>query len=338
MVDTSPTISVVLATHNGQAFLEKQLASLAGQTRLPHELVVSDDASTDRTNELVERFRAQAPFPVRHHRNPVAKGFRDNFLGATAHASGDWIAFCDQDDVWHPDKLALCAPHMATPGVTQVVHQATLIDGSDRTTGMFAQGIARSGTRPPLAYDVWGTFWGFSMLVDRRLLGLADPARRFIDYIDPRHRVAHDRWAFFLAQTLGCTVEIAQPLAGYRQHDSNLFGHADAGARRKSAASLKAENLAYIAATQGMLQIVESLPPHCEQWFPAFDRARASAVYRRALAQLRQRDAIYDAGAAAALWRGLRMLVRGDYRNAQNRSLRWRSFLRDMTVSLARRP
>jgi len=331
------TISVVLATFNGQAFLERQLASLARQTHLPYELIVSDDGSTDRTHDIVEAFRKAAPFPVFHRRNAAAKGFRDNFLGAARLANGDWIAFCDQDDVWRHDKLEICAGHMRVPGVTQIAHQATLIDREDRTIGAFDQGITQGGTRPQLAYDIWGTFWGFSMLVDRRVLELVNPDERFVDYIDPRHLIAHDRWAFFLAQTLGNTVEIAQPLAGYRQHGNNLFGKTDGRSRKKSVATLKAENAVYVQATRRMLEIVEALPPDCERRFPAFDRERAVTTYRRALRQLEKRGAIYAGGRASALVRSLAMLACGDYRNAQDNSLRWRSFMRDMSMSLARR-
>ncbi|SFM82271.1 glycosyltransferase [Variovorax sp. OV329] len=337
MPTSSPTLSVVLATFNGEAFLEKQLESLAQQTRAPDELIVSDDGSTDRTNEIVEAFAARVPLPVRHFRNPSAKGFRDNFLGAVREARGDWIAFCDQDDIWRQDKLERCAVHMATPGVTQIVHQATLIDSNDAPIGPFHQGILRTCTKDPLAYDLWSTFWGFSMLVDRRVLGLVGPEQRFVDYIAPRHLIAHDRWAFFLAQVLGRTVEIAEPLVAYRQHGRNLYGKSAGGLKGKPTSTLQAENTVYITATQAMVQIVKSLPIQCERDFPAFERARAIATCERALAQLRRRGAIYEGSRGLAPLRSLAMFASGGYRNVHDGSQRWRSLLRDMAVSVSAR-
>lgn len=60
-----PRVSVALATYNGERFLREQLDSLAEQTLLPAELVVSDDGSTDRTVAIVREFAGRAPFPVK---------------------------------------------------------------------------------------------------------------------------------------------------------------------------------------------------------------------------------------------------------------------------------
>ena len=102
-------ISVALCTYNGARFLPEQLASIAAQTRLPDELVVCDDGSTDDTLATLERFAATVPFPVRIIRNPVNLRSTKNFEKAISLCTGDLIALCDQDDVWLPQKLAIQA-------------------------------------------------------------------------------------------------------------------------------------------------------------------------------------------------------------------------------------
>ena len=72
---------------------------------LPHELVVCDDGSSDNTVSILQEFQKEAPFPVKIHRNPRRLGFADNFLQAASRCNGDWVAFCDQDDIWFPEKL-----------------------------------------------------------------------------------------------------------------------------------------------------------------------------------------------------------------------------------------
>ncbi|MFD2030184.1 glycosyltransferase [Ancylobacter dichloromethanicus] len=335
-VSVQPRISVVMATYNGERFLPAQLESLERQSFAPFELVVSDDDLSDGTDEIIARFAERAPFPVRVHKNRPGLGFRDNFLRAAAMATGGWIAFCDQDDVWRADKLERCAAFTALPDVTQIAHQANLIGPDGETVGVFDQGIRQSGIKPPLAYDVWATFWGFSMVVRHDVLRAVPVERRYVDYIDPRHRIAHDRWAFFLAQTLGCTAEIAEPLVDYRQHGANLFG---AGRGRRSGPTESRDgaiekNRPYIAATRQMLDIVRSLPATTEAQFPAFDRARAEAVYLHALCQVEARDRIYGGKAVASAMLCLRGLSAGLYRNAQNDTTRWRSFLKDLSLSL----
>ena len=108
----TPRISIAMATYNGSKYLREQLDSLAAQTLPPCELVVTDDGSTDDTLGILDRFRRRAPFPVHLHRNEQRLGYRDNFLKAAQLCSGELIAFCDQDDVWMPDKLLSCGPSL----------------------------------------------------------------------------------------------------------------------------------------------------------------------------------------------------------------------------------
>lgn len=101
-----PVFSIALCTFNGQRYLPAQLDSFLAQTRPPDELIVCDDGSTDDTPRLVEAYAAQAPFPVRFHRNAVNLGVVQNFGQAIDRCQGDWIFLSDQDDLWMPEKLA----------------------------------------------------------------------------------------------------------------------------------------------------------------------------------------------------------------------------------------
>ena len=87
-----PSVSIALATHNGEKYLAAQLESLSRQTTLPAELVVTDDASVDRTRDVLGEFAATAPFPVRLHQNETRLGYRANFMRAAALCGSDLIA------------------------------------------------------------------------------------------------------------------------------------------------------------------------------------------------------------------------------------------------------
>ncbi|MGI4744834.1 MAG: glycosyltransferase, partial [Janthinobacterium lividum] len=90
---TAPSISIAMATYNGARYLRQQLDSLARQTYLPAELVVTDDMSTDGTEAVVMEFAATAPFPVRFFRNEQRLGYRHNFTRAVSYCTSDLIAF-----------------------------------------------------------------------------------------------------------------------------------------------------------------------------------------------------------------------------------------------------
>ena len=95
-------ISIVMATHNGRVHLEKQLQSLLAQTYLPQEIVISDDGSTDGTRELLSQYAGT-------HRHihvlyAESQGINNNFQNGVSACKGEYIAFCDQDDVWEKDN------------------------------------------------------------------------------------------------------------------------------------------------------------------------------------------------------------------------------------------
>ena len=101
-----PRVSVAMATFNGERYLRQQLESLAAQTRLPDELIVSDDASLDSTWGILEEFAERSPFPVRLTRNEHTFGFAQNFSRSLSLCTGDIVFLCDQDDVWLEEKIS----------------------------------------------------------------------------------------------------------------------------------------------------------------------------------------------------------------------------------------
>jgi glycosyltransferase involved in cell wall biosynthesis len=105
-----------MAAYNGEKFLEQQLQSLSKQTRLPAALIVCDDTSSDATADIIKRFSETAPFPVKLVVNEQRLGWRGNFLKSASLCASEYIAFCDQDDIWLPEKLAIvqnCALYLS---------------------------------------------------------------------------------------------------------------------------------------------------------------------------------------------------------------------------------
>ena len=102
---TAPRISVALCTYNGGRYLERQLESIALQSRMPCELIVCDDRSTDDTIAILRQFQSDAPFPVQVIQNQFRLGSTRNFDQAIGLSRGEFIALCDQDDLWLPAKL-----------------------------------------------------------------------------------------------------------------------------------------------------------------------------------------------------------------------------------------
>ena len=98
-------LSIAMATYNGEMYVDQQLDSIARQSLLPDELVVSDDGSSDQTVQAVEDFARRSPFDVKIYRNKDNVGHAKNFERAISLTKGEIIVLCDQDDIWFPNKL-----------------------------------------------------------------------------------------------------------------------------------------------------------------------------------------------------------------------------------------
>jgi glycosyltransferase involved in cell wall biosynthesis len=104
-----PLVSIVLPLYNGAQYIEATLASIGAQTHRDAELIVVNDGSTDASPEMVARSRESAAMPVLQTARIVTQdnqGVAAARNRGIAEARGAWIALIDQDDLWHPDKLA----------------------------------------------------------------------------------------------------------------------------------------------------------------------------------------------------------------------------------------
>ncbi|MFC6354813.1 glycosyltransferase family 2 protein [Luethyella okanaganae] len=228
----SITVSVALCTHNGARFVERQVRSILAQSRPASEIVVSDDASTDGTTGIVERtvaaWRAQGrrpPLGLRVLKNESPLGVTPNFEQALAACEGTLIALCDQDDEWHPDKLArMVAEFEARPSLELLHSDARIVDAAGTPSGatlldtLAVSVEQKSAIHGGRALDVLlrrNVCTGATMLVHARLV---EQARPF-----PASWV-HDEWLAVVAAATGEMDLLEQSLIDYRQHGGNQIG------------------------------------------------------------------------------------------------------------------
>lgn len=223
--------SVALCTYNGAQFLPEQLESIAAQTLLPAELVICDDGSSDQTISIIQDFSRRASFRVRVEINQKNVGSTRNFEKAIQLCRGDLIALCDQDDIWHPEKLAVITKSFEEHAEAgYVFSDAELIDESGRPscatlwhsvgfTGSAKHEFTSSSQVAALLKRSFVT--GATMCFRATLVSAAVP---FSEHL------VHDYWISVLASSVGESgLPIPQKLVSYRQHRNQQIG-----ARRKS--------------------------------------------------------------------------------------------------------
>jgi glycosyltransferase involved in cell wall biosynthesis len=215
-------VQILLATFNGAVFLDEQLRSLEAQTWPDIDILASDDGSSDATLDILQRWQARWARGRFEITGGPRSGFADNFrsliLGG-APVAGTMVAFCDQDDVWDPDKLEVAADVLseidaATPALYG--SRTRLIDEAGR-----AIGLSPLFSRPP----------GFGNALVQSLVGgntvVFNPTG-FALLQESARRTAfpmHDWWSYLIVTGAGGIVCYDPvPHIGYRQHGGSTIG------------------------------------------------------------------------------------------------------------------
>ena len=214
-----PCITILMCTLNGARFLPAQLASIEQQTHWNWRLIVSDDGSTDATLAIIKHFAERVSRPVEIRRGP-RRGPSANFLALAADPGikGECFSFCDQDDVWHADKLSRALEWMQT-----VRRDVPAVYGA-RTRLICAAGAplghAQRFCKPPsfansLAQSIAGANTMLFNGATKRLFEKAGPVKI----------VSHDWWAYQLVMGNGGLFHYdCEPRLDYRQHAQNHIG------------------------------------------------------------------------------------------------------------------
>lgn len=202
-------ISVCMATYNGAQYVKEQIESILPQLRETDELIISDDASNDRTIEIVSKIRDPRINLFGHKHN---HGYTANYEFALYQCKGDIIMLCDQDDIWHKDKVertleALKYKDFAMSNAIIVDQNLNHICESRNDLYHVKNGFVRN-------------------LIKTRYLGCCIAFRRnLLEYVLPfpknRELCLHDAWISLCAEYHFSTTIIDAPLIYYRRHLSN---------------------------------------------------------------------------------------------------------------------
>lgn len=202
-------VSIALATYNGAEFIREQLESFALQTRLPDEVVVCDDGSSDATLDIVRQFAQKASFPVYVWSNSRNLGVTQNFSRALEYCTGDLIFLSDQDDVWFPRKLEkICAVASKKPSVLLFMNNAEIVDRY-----LDGQGVTKLGQFDSAGIERASFVMGCCMALRQELVDLAVPIPSGCD--------SHDDWISLISRAMNSKVVVDEPLQFYRIHGRN---------------------------------------------------------------------------------------------------------------------
>jgi len=217
-------ISVAMCTFNGGRYLEEQLQSIGAQSRLPCELIVCDDGSTDETIAILNRFRANVPFAVTIVQNTTRMGSTRNFDQAIGMSRGEFIALCDQDDRWLPHKLERLSDCLIkNPFLGGVFSDAELIDGDGRRVGasLFGRHRFTSAKQRSFVLCPTATLLKHDVVTGATLI-FRSTIRRYCSPIPTTW--VHDGWLAWMLALHSRLTLVPEPLIEYRIHAGQQLG------------------------------------------------------------------------------------------------------------------
>jgi glycosyltransferase involved in cell wall biosynthesis len=234
-------VSVVMATFQGERFLPEQLQSLTEQSRLPDELIVVDDHSTDATVAILEDFAREAPFDVEVVARGRHNGTAETFGEAMRRATGDILMICDQDDRWLPPKVATLAATLADhPAALLAFSDSRLIDAHGEELSPSRWRIAGFGRSQidGMKRDPFGAMLarqivaGCSAAIRASLVPALLPCPVGVHEAMPD--MIYDRWMSLAAAAAGPVIPVEDRLLDYRIHRSQQLGISKLPLRRLS--------------------------------------------------------------------------------------------------------
>ena len=228
------SISVAVATYNGDKYLKEQLESICSQTIIPDEIVISDDGSTDKTetivNEIINKYASDS-LKISFIRNNGIHGVCKNFENALMNCAGDYIFLSDQDDIWMGDKVKKVI-HIfeQEPTALCVAHDAILVDRfGNKIDGIINNEVNGERLELPindyahLSKNEWLEFSVTRSLVNGMVMCITSS---FLQKCLPFPNVRfHDQWISYMSIKNDGFYFLNEFLAKYRLHGSNTCGN-----------------------------------------------------------------------------------------------------------------
>ena len=224
--------SVIIATFNGERFILEQLNSIISQTILPSEIVISDDGSTDNTIAIITSFFEQhndlpVYFQLVFNKNDN-HGVLGNFQNAYVNSHGDYVFFCDQDDIWFDNKIEKCISALEAANEQVLIHNAQVLKETEEGSFLPLNKhlLDKTSDDSERIYKINGSSYIWSSFYYCIIQGMCICAKRdYLNSIMPFSKGSnHDNWILFCAIADDTMLAITDDLAYYRIHMENTCG------------------------------------------------------------------------------------------------------------------
>ena len=216
-------VTVLLAVYNGEKYLREQIESVLNQTVTDIKILIRDDGSVDASCELIDEYCSKYPQKIFKIDGLPTGSAKQNFAELLKQCDSDYIMFCDQDDVWLPNKVEKTLEAIKANdngGKTPVLIHTDLkvVDNNLNIISPsffeFQRLYQDNITLSKLLVQNYVT--GCTVMINRALAQICGEV--------PKECIMHDWWLALVAQLFGKIICLKQPTMLYRQHSDNQVG------------------------------------------------------------------------------------------------------------------
>lgn len=248
-------IAVLLSTYNGAEYLDEQINSIIQQTYSEWQLYIRDDGSNDRTVQIIQKYQLKDTRIVFVNEAYIKNlGVKRSFMNLLANAQADYYMFCDQDDVWLPEKIQWTLKKMQkgrNATLPRLVHTDLMVVDQSLHPQKVMFGRDFQDAFQDVLYS--NSVTGCTVMINEalRTLLLQTPLK-------PERIVMHDWWFALTAAAFGEVDYLDKPTILYRQHGDNTFGADVSGFQRlRRFFKMKQEIIRFTAALQQDMYFAE---------------------------------------------------------------------------------
>lgn len=207
-MDRNYSISVAMATYNGEKYIKEQIDSILNQLSENDELVISDDGSTDKTISIIESYHDSR---IKLINNPY-KGVKKNFENAIKNCNKTYIFLSDQDDVWLSEKKSIILNSFKTYNADLIIHDCYIVNENLQVTNESFYKI-RNSKKGFIKNLYKNSYIGCCMAFKKTMTSKIIPIPDDIEM--------HDQWIGLITEKYGKVKFINDKLIYYRRHEDN---------------------------------------------------------------------------------------------------------------------
>ena len=219
-------IAILLATYNGEKYIEEQIDSLFKQSFQDFTIYVHDDGSSDSTKDIIDKIQRDNPDKLFVLEGPPTGGPKQNFMYLLKNVSADYYMFCDQDDVWKPKKIDVTYSKMVEAEKKNlsspilVFSDLEVVDSKLKTISNSMNKVQQLNPDKVRLNDILcqNNITGCTVMINKELAKLS------INTFNIENVIMHDWWIALIASRYGKIIYCAEQTILYRQHGKNNVG------------------------------------------------------------------------------------------------------------------